>query len=351
MNVLGVNATTNTPVNNNLKKTFNNVSFGAKLIVQPVVKEYIVSSLEKNAKNIGAPIDMPKFVKIAEKFLGGIAKRIDNLEPKKQEIVLDIKTQTKRNMSKTSNEFNLYNEPARLSLKGSNPEKFLKSDSINKLKNNAQTLKDSKAYSLATQLFKLGIGFAVVLPKAILTALGIPIILDNCFTKPNKNKPTIDNNGLTFQGKANDKLAKGLGKILNNKYLQDFAVKYKDSNFPMHIFALKDIFATTAFVSQAKKNNKINNEQKPFLIKNSIISTVLSIISSYTIDKLTDKQAEKIINKIKIENINDPKLAKYLEGFKIIKPIFILAFVYYTIIPMISTFLAQRSENITKKVQ
>ena len=232
-----------------------------------------------------------------------------------------------------------------------NPEKFLKSDSINKLKNNAQTLKDSKAYSLATQLFKLGVGFAVVLPKAILTALGIPIILDNCFTKPNKNKPTVDNNGLTFQGKANDKLAKGLGKILNNKSLQDFAVKYKDSNFPMHIFALKDIFATTAFVSQAKKNNKINNEQKPFLIKNSIISTVLSIISSYTIDKLTDKQAEKIIDKIKKENINDPKLAKYLEGFKIIKPIFILAFVYYTIIPMISTFLAQRSEDITKKVQ
>lgn len=232
-----------------------------------------------------------------------------------------------------------------------NPEKFLKSDSINKLKNNAQTLKDSKAYSLATQLFKLGIGFAVVLPKAILTALGIPIILDKCFTKPNKNKITDDNSGLTFQGKANDKLAKGLGKILNNKSLQDFAVKYKDSNFPMHIFALKDIFATTAFISQAKKNNRINDEQKPFLIKNSIISTVLSIISSYTIDKLTDKQAEKIINKIKKENINDPKLAKYLEGFKIIKPIFILAFVYYTIIPMISTFLAQRSENITKKVQ
>lgn len=232
-----------------------------------------------------------------------------------------------------------------------NPTKYLKPDSINKLKNNAESLKDSKAYSLATQLFKLGIGFAVVLPKAILTALGIPVVLDKCFSKPNINKISEDNKNLTFQGKTNDSLAKGLGKILNNKALQEFAVKNKDSNFPMHIFALKDIFSTSAFISQAKKSKKINEEQKPFLIKNSIYSTALSIISSYTIDKLTDKQAQKFVDKIKKENINDPNLAKYLEGFKIVKPIFILAFVYYTIIPIISTFLAQTSENITKKVQ
>ena len=232
-----------------------------------------------------------------------------------------------------------------------NPQKYLKSDAINKLKNNSETLKDSKAYSLATQLFKLGISFAVVLPKAILTAIGIPVILDNCFTKSNRNKPLEENTGISFQGKSSDKLASGLGKILNNESLQNFAIKHKDSNFPVHIFALKDVFATTAFINQAKKNKKINEEQKPFLIKNSIISTTLSIISSYTIDKLTDKQAENIVNKITKENLNDPKLAKYLEGFKIIKPIFILAFVYYTIIPIISTFLAQISENNTKKVQ
>ena len=33
-------------------------------------------------------------------------------------------------------------------------------------------------------------------------------------------------------------------KILNNDGLQKFAQKHKDSNFPMHIFALKDIFTT-----------------------------------------------------------------------------------------------------------
>ena len=43
------------------------------------------------------------------------------------------------------------------------------------------------------------------------------------------------------------------------------------------------------------------------------------------------------------------EVAKYLEGFKIVKPIVILAVVYYTIIPVLSTFLAQISENIAKK--
>jgi len=111
----------------------------------------------------------------------------------------------------------------------------------------------------------------------------------------------------------------------------------------MHIFALKDIFATTAFIYQANKNSKINEEQKPFLVKNSIISTLLSILSSYTIDKMTDKKSEKIINLIKKENFNDKNLYKYIEGFKIIKPITILALVYYTIIPSLSTFFAQNS--------
>lgn len=231
-----------------------------------------------------------------------------------------------------------------------NPAKYLKNSSINFLKDGCTNIKDSKAYSLATQLFKLGLGFAVVLPKAILTTAGIPIIMDKFINKPTKTEKE-KTEVVTFQGKGADNLAKGLGKILDNKSLQEFSKKYKDSNFPMHIFALKDIFATGTFIILANKNKKINDEQKPFLIKNSIISTTLSLISGYTIDKLTDKQAEKIINKIKIQNANDPKLAKYIEGFKIVKPIAILALVYYTIIPIISTFLAQISEDITTKKQ
>lgn len=230
----------------------------------------------------------------------------------------------------------------------SNPAKYLKQSSIDTLKDGCANIKDSKAYSLATQLFKLGLGFAVVLPKALLTATGIPIVMDKIMNCEEKNKKE-EKKGLTFEGKANESIAKGLGKILDSKLLQEFSKKHKESNFPMHIFALKDVFATASFVALANKNEKIKDEQKPFLIKNSVISTALSLISSYTIDKLTEKQAEKIVEKIKIQNANDPKLAKYLEGFKIVKPIVILAVVYYTIIPVLSTFLAQISENIAKK--
>jgi len=223
-----------------------------------------------------------------------------------------------------------------------NPQKYLKQESIEKLSDGLNNLKNSKAYSLATQLFKLGVSFAVVIPKSILTATGIPYVLDNIMNK-NKNKTKKKTQNLTFQGKNNDIITKSLGKILDNKTLQEFSLKNKDSNFPMHIFALKDIFATTAFIYQANKNSKINEEQKPFLVKNSIISTLLSILSSYTIDKMTDKKSEKIINLIKKENFNDKNLYKYIEGFKIIKPITILALVYYTIIPSLSTFFAQNS--------
>lgn len=229
-----------------------------------------------------------------------------------------------------------------------NPTKYLKKETIINLEQGVTGLKDSKAYSLATQLFKLGIGFAVVLPKAILTSLGIPLLLERSSKKDDKLDDTKQND-VNFKAKGQECLPKFLGEIIDNKVLQNFAVKYKDSNFPMHIFALKDVLATGAFIYQAKNNVKINDEQKPFLIKISLISTTLSLISGYTIDKLTEKPAQKIVEKIKLANINDPKLSKYLEGFKIVKPILILALVYYTVIPIFSTYLAQLSENITKK--
>ena len=68
----------------------------------------------------------------------------------------------------------------------------------------------------------------------------------------------------------------------------------------------------------------------------------------YIIDKLTEKPAQKIVDKIKKANANDPNLQKYLDGFKNAKPIFILATVYYIAIPFISTFLAERAEKSTQ---
>lgn len=223
-----------------------------------------------------------------------------------------------------------------------NPQKYLNTETIDSLKESARTLTESKAYSMATQLFKLGLGFFIAAPKAILTAFGTPYILemfDQEKTIQNAKKPINEN--ISFHASKN-KISSSIGKIINNKKVQNFVKKNKDSNFPMHIVAATDTLATATFVQQLSKSKKINQEDKPPLIYNSIISTILSVGSTYLIDYATKKQTNKIIEKIKAANHNDPKLAKYIEGVKIAKPILIAGTIYYILIPIISTFLADR---------
>jgi hypothetical protein len=219
-----------------------------------------------------------------------------------------------------------------------NPAKYLKTETINSLKDNNKSLKEAKTYSLATQLFKLGLGFILAAPKAILTALGTPFILKQF----DKNSKTVENKqeGLTFKGK--NPLENGVSKILNWDKFIKFANKYKDTNFPMHIIAATDTLTTATFIHQTAKNKKMNESDKKPLMYNAGISTFLSIISSYTIDKLTEKPAQKFIEKFKKINKNDPKLVEYLEGIKIAKPILIMGAVYYTLIPIISTFTSDK---------
>lgn len=257
------------------------------------------------------------------------------------------------------------------------PQKFLKAETIKNLKDGAKSLQESKAYELATQMFKLGLGLAVAAPKAILTTLGMPYVLEFVFgEKPPKEEPEKfelddlveelvdrvdghddpekgfelydekENVNPNFEGKsASDWIAKGIGKILDNKTYQNFSNKNKNSNFPMHIVALKDAITTGMFIHETNKSKKIKEERKLAVMYNAFISTGLSITSSYLIDKVTEKPAQKIIEKIKQANASDPNLQKYLDGFKIAKPIIIVGLVYYLVIPFISTFLAERAEK------
>lgn len=233
-----------------------------------------------------------------------------------------------------------------------NPQKFLKSETIKALKEEGKELTNSKAYILASQIIKLGLGFAVVLPKAILTASGIPHIMNVLFKKnEQQNSPKEEKNNIgeiSFKGKFDDGMASVIAKIFNSKSYQKFSEKHKDSNFPMHIIALKDVFATGAFVHQAKNSKKIENERKAPLIYNSIISTGLSITSGYVLDNLLEKPCQKFIEKYKEINKNDINLDKQIRGFKIAKPVLIIGTIYYVIIPIISTFMADRVGNDKK---
>lgn len=224
-----------------------------------------------------------------------------------------------------------------------NPQKYLKKETIENLKNGAENLKDSKAYTLANQIFKLGIGIAIAAPKAILNLVGMPYILNNVFKRTQKEQNANEKSSdPVFKGKGIESLSSLIGRIIDNKSVQEFSKKQADSNFPMHINAIKDALATGVFVAGVNKSNKIEDNRKKPLIYNSLTGTTLSIISGYILDNITQKPAEKFIEKLKNANKPDPNLNKYIDGFKIAKPVLILGLMYYGIIPAISTFLGER---------
>lgn len=231
------------------------------------------------------------------------------------------------------------------------PEKYLKEKTISTLKGDNKTLGKSKTYMFATQLFKLGLGFVIAAPKSVLTCALIPPILKGLGFNHDKEakpitKPTSKN--VSFKGGI-EKISKGIGKTIDTSFVQNMSEKLQNSNFAMHFMALTDTLATATFIQQTKHNKKIKDDKKKMLIYNSVISTGLSLASSYAVDKALDKPTQKFIDKFSKANANSPKLDKYIEGIKIAKPILILGSIYYLAIPLVSTFLSDKLGRNNKK--
>ena len=216
-----------------------------------------------------------------------------------------------------------------------NPSKYLKQETINSLKAGEKSLKKSSRYNFATQLFKLGLGFLIAVPKSIITCSLIPPVMDKFFNKKSQKD-------ISFTG---NKISKGIGKLIDSKPIQKLTEKFHNTNFEMHIMALTDALATGAFIGQTAKSKKIKEDRKKALIYNSIISTGLCIAGGYTINMVTKNSTDKFIEKFKIANKNSPKLEKYIEGIKIVKPALIFGGLYYIAIPLVSTFLADRFDK------
>ena len=221
-----------------------------------------------------------------------------------------------------------------------NPEKYLSSKTIQNLKEKNETLQYSKTYTFATQMFKLGLGVVTAVPKALLTVAGLPVVMKKVF--PQEQEKHQQN--ISFKGKK-DGLAKNIAKVINQDGMQNFSKKYKDSNFPMHIVALTDILTTATFIHETNRGKKIKEERKKTLAYNAAISTGLSILSSYVVDKLLDKPTEKFIENFKKANKGLPNVEKQVEGIRIAKPILIMAGIYYTLIPFLSAFLSEKAEH------
>lgn len=231
-----------------------------------------------------------------------------------------------------------------------NPEKYLKQKTRNLLKENGQKLQDSKAYQLATQTFKLGLGFLIACPKAIMTSALIPPIMKNLFNNKKQSPqdikhPSNNAKNIAFKGHLGEELSKGMGKIIDSDFVIKNANKLKDTDFAMHTIALTDAFSTFAFIQQNNKSKKIDDKRKKVLNYNCAISTGLCIAGGYTVDKVLEKPFKNFSDNFANANKNSPKLAKYLEGLKIVKPALIFGGIYYGIIPFISTFLADKFDD------
>ena len=223
-----------------------------------------------------------------------------------------------------------------------NPRKYLKKETINILKSGEKKLVKSRRYSFATQLFKLGLGFVLAAPKSVLTCNLIPGIMSKVFPEKEKKK------SLSFTGRYNDGISyisKGIGKLIDSEFVQKMSEKFHNTNFEHHMMSLTDIAATGTFMVQTAKNKKIEENRKKPLIYNAALSTGFCIAGSYMLSKIIDKPTEKFVKKFSEINKNSPKLDKYLDGIKVVKPALILGGIYYIAIPVISTFLADRIDK------
>ncbi len=241
-----------------------------------------------------------------------------------------------------------------------NPEKYLNEKTINALKGSAKTLAESKKYKFASQVLKMGTGLVTAIPKAMITVSLIPVLMNALFPKKEKTiideriyntynpvfSPTFQRGAETpsFKGGISHQAAKGIGKILNTETMQKFANKFssKDANIARNMSMVTDVLLTTSFAIRTAKNEKIEKERKKPLIYNNIISTGVSLVGGYTIDKFVQKNTEGFIKKFSEINKNDPKLPKYIEGINILRPTLIFAGIYYGILPIISTYLADK---------
>lgn len=228
-------------------------------------------------------------------------------------------------------------------------EKYLKPEAIKNLQGKSSKLIESRAYRLATQILKLDTGFLTAIPKSILTIAFIPIIMDNIFKKSDNYKKINENKNkkISFEGDMTSRISSQLSKVLNNQHFQNFVKKHElnDKNIAKHMTAATDILLTSTFAVQTSKSKNIKENRKKALVYNNIISTVITLAGGYFVDNAIKSKTGKFIDKFSKINASDPKLHKYIEGINIVRPALIFAGIYYGILPIFSTYIAEKVDK------
>lgn len=233
---------------------------------------------------------------------------------------------------------------------------------------------ETRSYKFITQIIKLSTGLLTAIPKSILTIALIPVVMNKVFHynpledlkkavekfpyKNNSKKfftgqiPYSKQDSPTFTGNiVGDKLSGGIASIINNKKVQKLAQKYEleDGDIYKHITAMTDVLLTSAAVWQTNKSDSIKENCKRVLNYNNIINTAITIIAGYWVDNRVKNRTDGFMEKFKELNKSDPKLPKYIEGINILRPAVIFALIYYTIVPIFSTYTSEKLDKFLNK--
>ncbi len=295
-----------------------------------------------------------------------------------------------------------------------NPTKFLNNETIKNFTESGKTLLESKHYKFAQQLIKNTPSLITAIPKSTIAVALIPFIMKKLFkakiekkfyTTPNTYTPVFaqfydnerkglnksnistasffdlsfnndssDNITLSdhhsqsdykaatpkfcsrtlahFPGQFQNTTAKGISKIFNAKMFQNFVKRnsFNETNIARNMTLATDILLALSSVIKTKKSKKIKEDNKKPLIYNKLITTTISILGGCKIDKMIQKGTESFIEKFKEANINDPKLDKYIQGINVVRPTLVFAFLYYGILPIFSTFTADKIDKYNHKI-
>jgi len=237
-----------------------------------------------------------------------------------------------------------------------NSKKYLNKSTITNLGGVEQPISEAKNYRFATQVIKLGAGFVTAIPKSILTVAFIPIIMDNLFKNTVKRSEVQEKfppqkTGMSFTGKYSEIAPKTVSKLLNAEWYQNFVKRFStnDKNIAKHITATTDVLLTGVSAYQINTSDKIKENRKKALIYNNVLSTGITLSGGYAIDKFVRAKTSNFVEKFSKIHKDNPKLPKYIEGINIVRPAMIFAAIYYGILPLFSTYLAERIDKHLEK--
>lgn len=140
-------------------------------------------------------------------------------------------------------------------------------------------------------------------------------------------------------------LARGMGKLAQTKSVKsfvEFCTKNK-VNYSEHFSALCANILNGFYLYNVYKSPKIEKDQKKPLMLNMFISTALSTVAGYALNKTINSKLKEFDNAI-IEHYGARSEA-ILSGFKLARSLLVFQLLYRFVAPVIATPLANTVSN------